>query len=76
MSERCHFCARVPAVRYALTVCDGPPDEAGAWRHESVPICNICRRFIVEAREIGAVFWSQPGRWYMGYASGRASGAG
>ena len=69
--ETCAFCPRWTPNRWALTACNGDPNDSASWRREILPLCPRCDRLIREAGRDGRVLKATVERWYGGHTVGR-----
>ena|SRR5438876_2184036 len=49
--DRCAFCPRPAPDKFAMTACNGDPNDTASWRREILPLCPHCDALIREAED-------------------------
>ena len=64
----CHFCGRMPAAGFALTIRNGDPKKTSSRR--VLPVCPRCHRALTSAGREGRLLRGTGERWYLGHTVG------
>ena len=66
----CVFCARTPALKFALTSLKGDTHKVGSWRRHIRPVCPRCHRALAVAGREGRLLKTTFERWFLGHTVG------
>src|SRR5207245_10114481 len=69
--DKCAFCPRSAAGKWAMTACNGDTADSASWRREILPLCISCERLIRQARDEGRLLKATGERWFGGHKVGR-----
>jgi hypothetical protein len=63
----CGFCSRPAHGTWAVTMCNGDPEDARSWHRLKPHLCDRCHRRLIKAGGTGLVLRASGERWFAGY---------